>query len=268
MAFRLGYCTARWFNPDLEPALEALKAVGWDGWEGRMPLDWMGPPKRLRRMCENTGMPMAIYTARGSPDDRGWENTEYNRRRIDYAAEMEVDCFVIMSGSKPEGRPVSDDDIRATAEEAEKWAEYAAQYDLELSYHIHTNFLVDSKEDWKKYMSYLDKVKLCIDVSHAQLWGYDPVEAIRHFKDHLNYIHLQDYMSTSRDEDGTYHAVWCSVGEMEACDFPAIAKTLEEIGYNRWVTGCPVVPPSGLEDAFGMATYSKGMYEYMRDAGY
>ena len=44
MAFDLGYCTIRWKNPDLEPALEALKAAGWDGWEGRLSLDWMGRP--------------------------------------------------------------------------------------------------------------------------------------------------------------------------------------------------------------------------------
>ena len=33
MAFKLGYCALRWRNPDLEPALEALKKSGW-GWLG------------------------------------------------------------------------------------------------------------------------------------------------------------------------------------------------------------------------------------------
>ena len=48
-------------------------------------------------------------------------------------------------------------DIERAAEGAEQWAEYAAQYGLELSYHIHTNLLVDSAEDWRLYMSLLDK---------------------------------------------------------------------------------------------------------------
>jgi sugar phosphate isomerase/epimerase len=268
MAFRLGYCTLRWKNPDLEPALEALKAAGWNGWEGRLSLDWLGPPKRLRRICENAGMPMTIYTAGGSPDDRSWENVELNRRRMDYAAEMGVDCFMYMNGRKPENRPVSDDEIKSAAEGAEQWAEYAAQYGLELSYHIHTNLLVDSTEHWKKYMSHLDKARLCIDVSHAQLWGFDPVEAIKQFKDQLNYVHLQDYSSTSRGKDGEYLPVWCSVGEAVACDFPAIARALEEIGYDRWVTGCPGQMKPGREDALSMAIDSKAMYEYMRGAGY
>ena len=50
MSYKLGYCTIRWKNPDLEPGLEALAAVGWDGWEGRLPLNWMGTPSRIQRI--------------------------------------------------------------------------------------------------------------------------------------------------------------------------------------------------------------------------
>ena len=57
MAFRLAYSTLRWQNPNLEEALAALKEAGWDGWEGRLPLDWLGTPSRLRRVCDNAGMP-------------------------------------------------------------------------------------------------------------------------------------------------------------------------------------------------------------------
>ena len=67
--------------------------------------------------------------------------------------------------------PVTDDDVRAAAEGADEWAEYAAQFGLELTYHIHTNLLVDSIDHWKLYMDNLRAAKLCIDVSHAQLWG-------------------------------------------------------------------------------------------------
>ena len=211
---------------------------------------------------------MAIYTAGGSPDDRDRENVERNKRRIDYAAEMEADCFMFMSGPKPPGRPVGDDDIRAAAAGAEAWAEYAAQYGLELSYHIHTNLLIDSREDWQRYMDCLNKAKLCIDVSHAQLWGFDPVEAIRHYKDKLNYVHLQDYSSTSRGADGQYNPIWCSVGEARSCDFPAIAAVLREIGYNRWVTGCPGMPAPGAGDPLATAGKSSDMYTFMRGAGF
>ncbi len=268
MSFKLGYCTLRWKNPELEPALEALKRAGWDGWEGRLPLNWLGTPQRVQRICKNTDMPLAILTAEGTPDNRDPENIERNKRRMEFAAEIGADCFMYMNGSKPEGKAVNDDDLKAAAEGAETWADYAAQYDLELSYHIHTNLLVDSAEDWKTYMGYLDKAKLCIDVSHAQLWGYDPVEAIRDYKDQLNYIHLQDYSSYTQHDNGFHDPHWCAVGEAEACDFTAIAGILKEINYNRWVTGCPGEPQPGREDALSIAECSQSMYDYIRRVGY
>lgn len=267
MSFKLGYCTLRWREADLEPALEALKEAGWQGWECRMPLDWLGTPQRVRTICRNTEMPMAVYTAVGSPEDHDWAHTERNKRRMEFAAEMECDCFMYMSGRKPEDRPVTRDDILAAAESADAWAEYAAQFGLELSYHIHTNLLVDSIADWQLYMENLHKAKLCIDVSHAELWGYDPVASLRDFRAQLNYVHLQDYSSTSRREDGFYLPVWCQVGEAECLDFKAVADVLEEIHYDRWVTACPGEPVPG-ESAIDEAQRSAGMVEYLLGIGY
>ena len=270
MAFKLGYCALRWKNPDLERSLEALKKAGWDGWECRLPLDWLGPAGRVRKICDNVGLPMAVYTAQGSPETPGWEHRERNMRRIDFAAEMGVDCFMYMSGRKPEGRSVNADDIKRSAEAADAWAEYAAQYDLELSYHIHTNLLVDSKEDWQLYTRHLEKAKLCIDVSHAQLWGYDAAQSLRDFQEQLNYVHLQDWAdeNITRDEDGRFMPKWVSVGIAEALDFPALATVLSDMGYDRWVTACPGAPPYEGEDALHEATRSAKMYQYCRDAGY
>lgn len=270
MAFKLGYCALRWRNPDLEQALEALKKSGWDGWECRLPLDWLGPAGRIRKICDNVGLPMAVYTAQGSPEITGWEHQERNKRRIDFAAEMEVDCFMYMSGPKPKDRDITEDDIKQAAEAADNWADYAAQYDLELSYHIHTNLLVDSKEDWTLYMQHLEKAKLCIDVSHAQLWDYDAAQSLRDFQDQLNYVHLQDWAdeNITRDEEGRFTPAWVSVGVGEALDFPDLANVLEDTGYDRWVTACPGAPIYEGEDAINEATRSAKMYQYCRSAGY
>ena len=268
MGLSICYSTLRWRNPDLPAALAALKEAGWDGWEGRLPLDWLGPPGRLRRVCEDAGMPMAVYTAAGTPDRRGWEMVERNRRRMEFAAEMGADCFMFMNGGKPEGREVTDDDVLAAADGAETWAEYAAGLGLEISYHIHTNCLVDSIGHWKLYMSRVNKTGLCIDVSHAKLWGYDPVASLHDFRSQLNYVHLQDYSSCTRDEEGRYHPKWVSVGEAQGVDFPSVMRALGEIGFDRVVTCCPGEPAYEGEDPVSESRRSTAMREYVRSIGF
>ena len=268
MGLKICYAALRWRNPDLPMALAALKKAGWDGWEGRLPLDWLGPPRRLQQVCSDAGMPLLVYTAVGSPDNRDPEHVERNRRRMEFAAEMEADCFMFMNGPKPEGRAVTDDDVRAAADGAEAWAEYAQDLGLEISYHIHTNLLVDSTQHWQLYMSCLRKAGLCIDVSHAQLWGYDAAQSLRDFRGQLNYVHLQDYASCTQDADGCYNPKWVSVGVAQCMDFGQVMETVEEIGFDRVVTCCPGEPVYEGEDAVAEATRSAHMRQYMRSLGY
>ena len=243
MAFKLGYSTLRWPTPDLELVLTQIKKAGWDGWELRQSLDWLGTPKRLKQICDNVGLPLAVVTTasslHGLPIDKDWNEMDVYKRRIDFAAEAEADCFMFRGGAKPTDRPVNDSDIAALAEVSEEWAEYAAQYNLEVCYHIHTNGTVDSIEDWAKYMTLVRKCKLCIDVLHTTLWGDTPAEAIRRYKHQLIYVHLHDYRRPSGGGDTPYQTEVVDIGGGSEIDFPAVMKTLEEIGYNRWVTVCP-----------------------------
>ena len=171
MAFKFGYSTLRWQTPDLEPLLVQLKEAGWDGWEMRQSLEWVGTPGRVRRICENVGLPVVVVTAQGLPIDKDREQMELNKRRIDFAAEVGADCFMFMGAAKPTDHDAGYDHIAALADVSEDWAEYAAQFGLEVCYHIHTNTTVDSIEDWAKYMSLLRQCKLCIDVSHSRALG-------------------------------------------------------------------------------------------------
>ncbi len=266
MPFKFAYSTIRWREPDLEAALAEVKKAGWDGWEGRLPLDHLGTSTHLRRICQNIGLPLVVLSSDGPPERREAEHVERNKRRIDYAAEMEVDCFMTIGGSRSKGVRVTEEDLRRVAEGAEVWADYASQYALEVCYHIHTNTLVDSRADLAFFMQQVEKTRLCIDVSHAELWGYDPSNAIRDYRNALNYVHLQDFASSSREEDGTYIVTWADVGEAQNVDFPVVLSTLEEIGFKRWITCCPGEPL--LDDPCSDARRSKGMREYLRKLGY
>ena len=267
MAFKLGYCALRWKEPDLEEALEALRSAGWDGWECRLPLDWLGTPAHVRRICDDTGMPIACFSANGAAESSDYAQQERSKRRMDFAAEVGADCLLYMSGRKPEGRDVTEEDVKRSAAAADVWQDYASQYGLELTYHIHTNLLVDSVADWKTYMANLKKAKLCIDVSHADLWGYDAVESLTDFQSQLNYVHLQDYADCTVRETGEYNPTWVAVGEAACLDFEGCAKVLEEMGFDRWVTACPGAPEPG-SNAVSQAKRSAKMYEYCRGAGF
>ena len=112
-----------------------------------------------------------VVTAQGLPIDKDWTQMELNKRRIDFAAEVGADCFMFMGAGKPRESDAGFNHIAALADVSEEWAEYAAQYGLEVCYHIHTNTTVDSIEDWAKYMSLLRKCKLCASMSRTPRSG-------------------------------------------------------------------------------------------------
>ena len=263
MGFKLGYSTLHWQTPNLELLLTQIKEAGWHGWELRQSLNWLGTPKRVKQICDNVGLPVAVVTAHGLPIDKDWNQIEINKRRIEFAAEVGADCFMFIGADKPKGRTVNNSDLAALADVSEEWAKYAAQFNLEVCYHIHTNTTVDSIEDWAKYMSLLRTCKLCIDVSHAALWGSDPVEAIHRYKDELIYVHLQDYSQASGGGDTPYEVDWIDIGGGKTIDFPSIMRTLAEIDYNRWITVCP-----GQVEKRSDAERLQINREYLRTLGY
>jgi sugar phosphate isomerase/epimerase len=229
MKFRLGYSSLQWQEPNLEDALKLIKDTGWDGWEVRQSLNWLGPAKRLRSLSDNAGLDIACVTARGISLDRNPEMLEENKRRIDYTAELEADVFMFMGAGKPKDREVSRDDIKALAELADEFADYASQYNLDVCYHIHVGTTVDNKEDWMLLMDMMQQCKLCIDISHSGIWGYAPEDSIKDYKDRLVYMHIQDYINPP---------AMTELGEGKV-DIARAMKALEEIGYDRWVVTCP-----------------------------
>lgn len=229
MKFKLGYSSLQWQKPNLEDALKLIKDTGWDGWEVRQSLDWLGPAKRLRNLTDNAGLDIACVTASGISLDKNPKMLEDNKRRIDYTAELEADVFMFMGAGKPNDREVSHDDIATLAELADEFADYASQYNLDVCYHIHVETTIDNKKDWIMLMDMMQKCKLCIDISHSNIWGYAPEDSIRDYKDRLVYMHVQDYINPP---------AMTELGEGKV-DIQKAMKALEEIGYDRWVVVCP-----------------------------
>ena len=94
MAFKLAYSSLRWQTPDLEQVLGLLKETGWDGWEIRQSLDWLGSAKRVKSISDRIGVPVAVVCGTGLTLDGNHEMKERNKRRIDFSADVEADTFI------------------------------------------------------------------------------------------------------------------------------------------------------------------------------
>ena len=90
MSYKLAYSGLFWRAPDLAQELEALRTFGWDGWEARQPLDWLGTPQRVRRLCEAFGVEVAAICGPNVALDLDGPSQQINKRRIEFAAELGV----------------------------------------------------------------------------------------------------------------------------------------------------------------------------------
>ncbi|MXX05117.1 MAG: hypothetical protein F4Z49_15410 [Gemmatimonadetes bacterium] len=87
MKFKLGFSGLRWQTPDLDEILGQLRETGWDGWEIRQSLDWLGSAKRVKTISDRAGVQVAVVTGTGITIDGNHEMKERNKRRIDFAAD-------------------------------------------------------------------------------------------------------------------------------------------------------------------------------------
>jgi sugar phosphate isomerase/epimerase len=68
-----------------------------------------------------------------------------------------------------------------------------------------------------------------MDMSHAVHWDYDPVQAVGDFRERIAYVHLHDHRDGGAVE----------LGEGPMCDYGAFLGSLQEAGYDGWITVCP-----------------------------
>ena len=228
MAFRFSYSGLYWREPDLEHLLPLARQAGWEGWEARQPLDWLGSPRRLRRLCRDTGLQVAAVCGPNATLSTGDPSHQINRRRIEFAAELEVPTFM----TKGPGRgdmTATDDELDRMAAVYEDLAAYAEPLGVTVTFHPHVGHLVDSAGDWQRFMTRLHRCRLCMDMSHAVHWGYDPVRAVGDFRERIAYVHLHDHRDGGAVE----------LGEGPMCDYGAFLTSLQEAGYDGWITVCP-----------------------------
>jgi sugar phosphate isomerase/epimerase len=228
MALKWAYSSLKWPLEDLERNLALLVEHGWEGWETRESLDWLGTPKRLRKMCESIGIQIAAVSGPNVPMSRVDQAFEINKRRIEYASDLGV-SLLMTKGPGIKDHPTSDEGLQHVADMYNELARHGEPLGVTVNYHPHINHFVDSKEEWIRFMPLLDECRLCMDMSHAVRWGYDPVEATQAYGDRISLVHLHD----EKEGEGA------DIGEGPMCDYAAFLKAVQAVGYDDWVVVCP-----------------------------
>lgn len=251
MPFPLAYSSLHWQTPELERELPRLRDAGWEGWEARQSLDWLGPARRVRRVCEAAGVRVAAVCGPNVTLSTTDTAHEINKRRIEFASELEVPTFMTKGPGRLD-RPTTDADLGRMAAVYEDLARYAEPLGVIVTFHPHTGHVVDSGDEWRRFMTRLQHCRLCLDMSHLVHWGCDPVQAVHDYRDRIAYVHLHDYRDGGNVE----------LGEGPMCDYPAFLRALAAIGYRDWITVCPGYSARSEEEKMRVNRH------YLRGIGY
>ena len=229
MSPKLAYNSLEWGpTPDLELMLEEIRDAGWDGWEVRQPLDWLGAAARVERLSRQAGLHLAAVCGQGSGFAGDRVALGINQRRIELAAEVGADAFLFMAPARPHDRSPTPGEIDLFAEFAEQLALFGDQLGMDVTFHFHTGQLVHTEAEVKRVMAQAPHLKLCVDLSHAQLIDWDPHRCLREFKGRIAYMHLQDFKGWR----------YVNIGDGDIFEsVPSLFETMDEIGYDRWL-GC------------------------------
>lgn len=111
--------------------------------------------------------------------------------------------------------------------------------------HHHVGTWVETPAETERFLALTDPavVGLCFDTGHWTFAGGDAVAGLRQHADRIWHVHFKDcHPEVARQSrlqawDGPTsvgHGVFCELGQGQV-DFPAVLKTLDEIGYHGWI---------------------------------
>ena len=92
MTLRFACSSLTWPDEELERNLALLAPSGYEGWETREPLDLLGPPRRLLRLCADAGIEIAAVTGPNATRSIADPAHQVCKRRIEYAADLGSGC--------------------------------------------------------------------------------------------------------------------------------------------------------------------------------
>jgi inosose dehydratase len=264
--FELGYHLNTWDLSDnpLEEAFAFLSEIGFRWFEALigdslgsdfarryMTLGSVGPPRFtsdvdiLQRLAlfsraqEQYGLRVASLYA--NPE---WINPNlwpYERDVMQAVGRFLRGCgaeILVCGGGPPATHhPHSEDEYKAFVRSLEEIGAYTRELGVKTVYHPHLDCFIETREQLDRFMEIVntDLVGLCIDPTHLQIKGSDPVDILRTYIDHVDYVHFKDCKGDIEHLEGyDRYLSFCELGA-GVVDLPTITETLLASDYGGLV---------------------------------
>ncbi|MCW5852781.1 MAG: TIM barrel protein [Anaerolineae bacterium] len=242
--------------------LDEMQETGYVGTElgdwGFMPTDPTALAQELQaRHLALLGSWVSVYL---HDPDRLADSEAAAVRTARLLAEVGGPDALIVLGNDPYGNPMRTKNAgRIKPEHAmsdDQWQTFAAganhiaqavkrETGLRTVFHHHIGTWVETPAETARFLSLTDPdvVGLCFDTGHYRFGGGDPVAGLRRHADRVWHVHFKDHdprvaaQSRQNEWDGVEsvgHGVFCELGRGDV-DFPAVTRTLNEIGYRGWI---------------------------------
>ena len=146
---------------------------------------------------------------------------------------------VLVCGGGPPARerPHTDAEYETFARAIEEIGAHTKRLGIRTVYHPHLDCFIETREQLDRFMAIVDTdlVGLCIDPTHLQISGSDPVDILRTYIDHVDYVHFKDNKAGAENLHGyDRYLAFCELGA-GVVDLPAMTEILHSSGYDGLV---------------------------------
>lgn len=142
--------------------------------------------------------------------------------------------ILVCGGGPPVGRKAqTDDDFKAFANALEELGAFSQKLGIRAVYHPHLDCFIETREQLDRFMAIVDTdlVGLCIDPAHLVIKDTDPVDIMRTYMEHIDYIHFKDAKDFEGLEGYDRYLSFCELGA-GVVDFPAMVEIMLEHEYD------------------------------------
>ena len=248
------------FKDNGEKMLTEIKEAGYDGVEFN-PVH-INDPNAIKKIAKSLSLEIMGISA-GDP-----------KKGIDFAYRLGAKAYVV-GGPTFDSlgiKKAEESHYIRLAEELNSLVEFSRRNPIIVTLHPHLGTFVLTEYDLDEILGRVSGLKFCPDVAHLKAGGTDPVHVIKKYKDRIWGVHLKDLFISKYPMKGqerfsveklTKDDRFVELGKGNAGIYiKKIMDTLEETGYNGWVT---VELDSTDKTPFESA---KSNREFLRNIGY